>query len=240
MIAPGERPPHPPTHPYTVMRARPSCACQLCPGTRRSRSRCAWCRKVTVELGRVAHVASGRIPLDRAVGHQAVPLKIADLCPGRPVPGELSRLRNRRVPRRRAANDRGGALTARTARAECVGSGVLPLRLTGRHARPGLWTNDERDRVLAVPGRRVGGGNWGKRQGDRSRRQQRYQITLSDLHGCPHFVKLAHARCAGWTLTGFRFRRDLGLLGVASLSPVAERGLGSFTPPGRRRHIRRV
>jgi hypothetical protein len=31
-------------------------------------------------------------------------------------------------------------------------------------------------------------------------------------------------------LTRFRFPRDLGLLGVASLSPVAERGLGSFTP----------
>jgi hypothetical protein len=28
-------------------RARPSCACQLCPGRRRSRYRCAWCRKVT-------------------------------------------------------------------------------------------------------------------------------------------------------------------------------------------------
>src|SRR6476646_969918 len=97
----------------------------------------------------------GGIPLDGGVGHHAVPLKIADLCPGRPVPGELNRYRNCRVPRRRAVNDRGGALTARTARAECVCIGVLPLSVTGRHARSGLWTDDERDRVLAVPGRRV-------------------------------------------------------------------------------------
>ena len=66
----------------------------------------------------VVYIGSSGVPLDRAVGHQAVPLKIADLRPGRPVPGELNRLRNRRVPRWRAANDRGGALTARAARAE--------------------------------------------------------------------------------------------------------------------------
>jgi len=178
--------------------------------------------KRPVELGRVAHVGSGRIPLDRAVGHHAVPLEIADLRPGRPIPGELNRLRNRRVPRRRAANDRGDALTARTARAESVGIGVLPLRLTDRHARPGLWTNDERDRVLAVPGRRVSGGSGGKQQGDRERRQQRYQITLSYLHGCAHLEKLAHARLRGLDFDQVPLPAGSGAPGVASLSPNAD------------------
>ena len=36
---------------HDARRARPSCAFQLCPGTRRSRSRCAWCRKVTRRVG---------------------------------------------------------------------------------------------------------------------------------------------------------------------------------------------
>src|SRR5262249_49862671 len=98
-----------------------------------------------------------------------VPLKIADLCPGRPIPGELDRLRHRGVARRRAADDRGGALTARAARPECVGIGVLHLGLTGRDAGAGLWTNDECDRVLAVPGGRVGGDDRGQRHGDRER-----------------------------------------------------------------------
>ena len=114
------------------------------------RSRCAWCRIVTRLLGACSGFRRGPDSIDRVVGHHAVPLEIGDLRPGRPVPGELNRLRNRRVPRRRAANDRGNALSARTARLEPIGIGVLHLSLTGRHASPILWTNDERDRVVAV------------------------------------------------------------------------------------------
>jgi len=83
--------------------------------------------KCSVGLGRVAHVGSGRTPLDRGVGHHAVPLEIADLRPGRAIPGELNRLRNSRVARRRAADDRGDALSARPARAKPIGLGVPHL-----------------------------------------------------------------------------------------------------------------
>src|ERR1700689_2393379 len=117
--------------------------------------------KCSVGLGRVANIGSGRSPLDSGVVHHAVPLELADLRPGRPVPGELDRLRNRRIAGRRAADDRGDALSACAARAESLGLGVLPFGITGRHAGPLLWTDHERDRVFAVPGWIVGGGTWG-------------------------------------------------------------------------------
>src|ERR1700743_1264860 len=105
--------------------------------------------KCSVGLGRVANIGSGRSPLDGGVVHHAVPLELANLRPGRPIPSELTRLRNRRIAGWGAANDCGDALSARAARAEPIGLGVLPLRITGRHAGPILWTTHERDCVLA-------------------------------------------------------------------------------------------
>src|SRR5277367_2485503 len=139
--------------------------------------------KCSVGLGRVANIGSGRSPLDGGVVHHAVPLELADLRPGRPIPGELNRLRNSRIAGRRAANDCRDALSARAARAEPIGLGVLPLRITGRHAGPVLWTNHERDRVLAVPGRSVGEGSWGKRQGNRERRGGQTDETAQTICG---------------------------------------------------------
>src|SRR6202022_2648325 len=172
----------------------------------------------------------------RGVGHHAVPLEIADLRPGRPVPGELHRLLNRRMARRWAADDRGDRFFARTARAESVGLGVLALRVTDGHAGPGLWTNHERDRVLAVPRRSVGEGSWGKRQGDRERRSAQTDETPQTFWGHRFLLSARNG-------FGSRMRRDnLGCIPhpyvIADLAGI--QALGGRQGCGPRPPLRRV